>query len=139
MLILFALASAAILSHFSSFRPWILSAKMLSCAVCGLVGAGEARGEEALLAFRWVWVVFCRFEVCGEVLLVVESAGALELLVVGGGGEAGDFPESIVGWSACVAPNAGATRGGEALEGQFQAPLARFNAVNTVITRGVRW
>ena len=52
MLILFALASAAILSHFPSFKPWILSAKMLSCVVCGLVGTGGARGEEALFVFR---------------------------------------------------------------------------------------
>ena len=66
-------------------------AKMLSCVVCGLGGTGGARGEGALLAFRWVWVVFWRFGVCVEFSPVVGVAGALELLVVRGGVRQGTF------------------------------------------------
>ena len=74
----------------------MLKARILSCADRGPGGAGEAEGEGTLLTFGCVWVVFWRFGACVEFSPVVGVAGVSGLLTIGGGGEAGDFPESSV-------------------------------------------
>ena len=114
----------------------MLKARILSCADRGPGGAGEAEGEGTLLTFGCVWVVFWRFGACVEFSPVVGVAGVSGLLTIGGGGEAGDFPESSVfasgGYSAGVGARVPAKvpiREGDRLVGQDQAHLTRFNAV----------